>query len=1181
MRELFSKRPQPYYIYAPDYRRTSAGIRVMHMLCDALIRSGYEAYVTARLVSPELMTPRLTNEVLELHRSQGLEPVVVYPEIIDGNPLNGATVVRYLLNQPGFIEGNGQYGEDDLFFAYTRALLQPGMDEESLLYLPAPDLRIFTPPTQADKRIPGKVCYYQGRRGQGRIDPALLPPDAVEVTPQWPASWEELADLFQQCEYFYCAESSGMAGEAALCGCIGIIIPSEWAPHKLGENETKSHGVAWGLEPEELERARRTQPLLRESLLEHQRNFWVALDRFIKVTQAAAQERRSNAGKYQFQRWLAERIPTKRQSTLISQRFEQQPGPSFGLLVIDEEGSVEPLMTTIKSLSMERSLYASTHILAFTTGDVPKTSMEDKLHFIRIEPGNLVAQINAAVAASAFDWLMMVKAGAVFTPSGLMMVALELMDAPDCRAVYGDELQRIDQGNLGAALRPAFNLDMLLSFPAAMARHWLFRRDLFIAAGGFDAASVGALELDLLLRLVEQDGIAGLGHVPEPLLTCDAPRLCNEPAEQAAIQRHLQSRGYADAHVGSVMPGRYLIDYGHPQQASVSIVLAMSDQMEALQRCVDNLLEKTRYGHYELLIVDSTESSADGKAWLAGVEALKDEKVRVLHYPHSYSASAIANFAATAARGEYLLLLDSDTVVVREDWLEHLLNHAQRPEVGVVGGRLLYPDGKHHGAGLILGLNGPAAPAFANEPMHAAGYMQRLQLDQNFSAVAGACLMIRRSLFEEVGGMDETLFQTAFHDVDLCLKVREAGYLIVWTPHSVLMGGGGRNSPEFLQLRRKREVMEQDAFYSRWLPRLANDPAYNRCLSLNGKGFELEADSHLTWRPLTWRPLPVVLAHPADPWGCGNYRVIRPLRAMLRDGLVDGMLSEGLLQVVELERYNPDVIVLQRQIGDERLEAMRRIKQFSSAFTVYELDDYLPNLPLKSVHREHMPRDILKSLRRGLGFVDRFVVSTAPLAEAFAGLHADIRVVENRLPLEWWQGLQAKRRRGRKPRVGWAGGASHTGDLELIADVVKELAQEVEWVFFGMCPAVIRPYVHEVHAGVEIDAYPAALASLDLDLAVAPVEQNLFNECKSNLRLLEYGACGFPVVCSDLECYRGELPVTRVKNRFRDWVDAIRMHINDLDAAAEAGDRLRAAVHRDWMLEGAGLERWRDAWMPD
>lgn len=203
---------------------------------------------------------------------------------------------------------------------------------------------------------------------------------------------------------------------------------------------------------------------------------------------------------------------------------------------------------------------------------------------------------------------------------------------------------------------------------------------------------------------------------------------------------------------------------------------------------------------------------------------------------------------------------------------------------------------------------------------------------------------------------------------------------IVWTPHAVVMHEGSvsqkRIDPAAAEAKRQRFIGEQDAMYEKWLPALANDPAYNRNLSLNGRGFELETDLNLTWRPLTWRPLPVVLAHPADLWGCGNYRVIRPLRAMRRDGLVDGMLSDGLLQVVDLERYSPDVIVLQRQIGDERLEAMRRIQRLSRAFIVYELDDYLPNLPMKSLHREHMPKDILGSLRRGLSFVDRFVVST-------------------------------------------------------------------------------------------------------------------------------------------------------------------------------------------------------------
>ena len=287
------------------------------------------------------------------------------------------------------------------------------------------------------------------------------------------------------------------------------------------------------------------------------------------------------------------------------------------------------------------------------------------------------------------------------------------------------------------------------------------------------------------------------------------------------------------------------------------------------------------------------------------------------------------------------------------------------------------------------------------------------------------------------------------------------------------------------------------------------------------------------------------------------------------------------MHVTDLERYDPDVIILQKQIGDDRFDAMRRMQAFSRAFKVYELDDYLPNLPVKSVHRAQMPKDILKSMRRALGYVDRFVVSTQALADACSGLHNDIRVIENCLPPAWWKGLATVRSRSGKPRVGWAGGIGHTGDLEMIADVVLALADEVDWVFMGMCPDKLRPAVKEVHEGVDISVYPRALAALNLDLAVAPLEENLFNECKSNLRLLEYGACGFAVVCSDVRSYQGNLPVTRVKNRYRDWVDAIRMHVADLDATARAGEALHLQVMRDWMLEGDNLIAWQRAWLPD
>ena len=151
----------------------------------------------------------------------------------------------------------------------------------------------------------------------------------------------------------------------------------------------------------------------------------------------------------------------------------------------------------------------------------------------------------------------------------------------------------------------------------------------------------------------------------------------------------------------------------------------------------------------------------------------------------------------------------------------------------------------------------------------------------------------------------------------------------------------------------------------------------------------------------------------------------------------------------------------------------------------------------------------------------------------------------------------------------------------MISDVVKDLANEVEWVFMGMCPDVWRPYVQEFHPGVSIERYPAKLASLNLDLALAPLEDNLFNRCKSNLRLLEYGICGFPVICSDIQPYRCDLPVTRVRNRYKEWVDAIRAHLQDLDATSAMGDALQARVRSEWMLKGENLLAWRNAWLPD
>ncbi|SBV36093.1 putative glycosyltransferase protein [uncultured Stenotrophomonas sp.] len=784
------------------------------------------------------------------------------------------------------------------------------------------------------------------------------------------------------------------------------------------------------------------------------------------------------------------------------------------------------------------------------------------------------ASLNAAVNDWDVDWIVVAEAGTEFTMGGLTLLLLELASAvPELHALYADEWYRDDTGTLAPVMRPDFNLDLLLGNPSMLSGHWIFRREAVLAAGGFDPEAGDAAELDLILRLVQQGGFDGIKHLPEPLLTCTPPRF-DAQTQKNAITRHLHARGYANAEVESIGSGLYRIGYNHGQQPPVSLVVIVSANttLASLERCVVSLLEKTGYPNYELLLIDNGAAS-NVSQWVQQVETLAAGRVRAFAFDPPLAHSAACNVAATQAAGDYLLFLRPEVAALQPQWLDELLNHGLRPEVGVVGAKTISADGKITHAGLVPGLTSSGGRAFAGSPMDAPGYMNRLQVAQSYSAVADSCLLIDKTLFMELDGFDHATFADEGADVDLCLRARQLGYLTIWTPQALLL-----HSVEAKPL----PEAANDALLERWLPALAHDPAYNPSLRLDVPGGFRLGESDFSWQPLPWRPIPRVLAHPADPWGSGHYRIIQPFEALKTAGQAEGALYATLLDTVEQARIDPDVVVLQRRVSDDELDCMRRMPRFSRALKVFELDDYLPNLPAKNIHREHMPRDILRGLRRAFALVDRLVVSTPALAEAFAGMHPDIRIASNRLPPSWWKSLPAPQRNtGPKPRVGWAGGLSHTGDLEMIAGVITELAGEVDWVFLGMCPEQLRPHVAEFHPGVDITVYPRMLARLNLDLAIAPLEQNRFNECKSNLRLLEYGACAVPVVCSDIRPYRDDdLPVTRIRNRHRDWVGAIRDHLADATARAAAGDALRAVVQRDWMLAEAGLEEWRAAWLP-
>lgn len=1170
-RSLYTKRPNPYYIMAPRWYRASAGIRVVHMLCDALVRSGQEAYIHTTSANPELMTPPLTHDVFKFHEDHGSEPIVVYPEVVSGNPLGGNVVVRYLLNRPGFIDGDGQFDGDDLVFAFARDLLPHGAPQDRVLFLPPFDMRVFCPPEDPAKRIPGKVCYYQGRGGQTTIDPALLREDSVQITRDYPQSWEALADLFQQCEYFYCTESSALAGEAALCGCISVVVPNRWAPRAIGENETQGLGVAWGNTPEQIQWARDTVPRFRERMIQQEQEFWLALDHFIDVTQTAARDFQSRPKGHAIRQWMQARALSEVQHGLILRHTAQQPLPTLALIVMDDVGDPIRLTRTLKSIRELIGPLVSTRIL-IVAPDISGVEPDEGLYAVEVDPARQPGQVNQWLLESAADWFMILNAGEELAPNGVLMTLLEIAAAPQCAAVYGDEIVREPDGGLNLKFRTDFNLDLLLSCPQGLVGHWFYRRSTWQRMGGFAADFAQAFELEFILRLVEEQGLESIGHVNEPLLTTDALPLRDNPWEPDTIRRHLLARGYPLAQVFTLRPGCYEVDYGHMSQAQVSVLILVDSDLAAAQRCLDSVMSNTSYTGYDILLLDRGNTDPQIQAWLQGVEKLQSPTLNVLRFPASCSPDTVRNQAALMTDSPVLLFMADAVMATGGPWLENMLNHALRPEVGCVAPKLIGVDRKIASAGLLLGYGGLVGSPFLGMPLDAAGYMNRLDVDQNYAALSGQCLMLRREVFLAAGGFDEHI--APWSDVDLCLKVHQSGRLNVWTPRAQLI----TCAPQTAQATAEQE----NRFYGRWLKLLANDPSYNLNLSLReSAAFEL-ADATLTWRPLAaFRPLPVVLAHPAEGVGRADHRVVQPLRAMHEQGLIEGLLSPHMLSVVDLQRYDPDVIVFQEQTRDAQLRSMLRIKQFSRAFKVYDLQAYLPGAPAKTQEHAHAAEDVWTELRHAGSFVDRLIVSSDAMAQTFAGLNADIRVLKDRLDPALWCNLNSARNHGAKPRLGWVGSFTELSDLAVIEDLIRDLAHQVEWVFLGACPDNLRPFVHEFHSEVDPHVFPAKLASLNLDLALLPRADTLYNRCRGHQRLLEFGICGVPVICSDLECHRGDLFVKRVRNSTHDWLEAIRAHLHEADGRAQLGDHLGMQIRQHWMLEGQGLDEWKNAWLPE
>lgn len=881
-----------------------------------------------------------------------------------------------------------------------------------------------------------------------------------------------------------------------------------------------------------------------------------------------------------YQQWLQARRFSDAQRRQLPQVLAAWPRqPRIVVLVLDLEGDRAELQATLDSLAGQ--IYERHACRVFSA--LPVSSGGAATSFLRLEQ-DWVAQLNHEVATLAEDdWVYLLRAGDRVSESALLVLAERIALFPGLACLYSDEATWHDGQSQEPVFKPDFNIDLFRSYPY-VGRTLAFSCSALKALDGFDPAFAELAPHDLLWRLMEARGPQVIGHIAEvqvqsafgyaQWMSSAVVLEHNGPV----VQAHLTRLGIEHQLHQGALALLNRVQYLHAEKPLVSIVVACADDLGSLQQCVQSIIEQTTYPRYEVVVVAGGEVDPATAAWLAAMADIGGGILRVLRLPMRGDECALFDRAARQVGGEYLLRLSAQLRVTQPDWLDEMLQHAQRPEVGVVGAKIIDRFDQVLEAGRVLGVGQAAGPAFAGEDAHARGYLQRLQSVQNWSAVSGDCLLIRKSLWQDLGGLRSQQFSVGLCELDLCLRVTGEGYLVVWTPY-VHMRALPSEGPAKGLARPDNQIQ---AFVDQWLPRLIQDPAYNPNLNLTVANFAVEPTIRGSWNPLCARIVPSVLCLPINASAVGHYRVIQPFIELEGAGRVIGHVAHESPNTVQLARMNPDVVVLQLRHTAGTAQDIERIARISSARRVFEIDDYVLAAPSKNSHARNKPADIEQHLRRSISLCDRVVVTTQALANALSSMHRDIRVVPNTLAPHLWTGLQSLRATSSKPRIGWGGGTSHGGDLEVIAEVVRELAAHVEWVFFGMCPDNLLPYVHEFHPAIGLHDYPRKLASLNLDLALAPLEQHIFNDCKSNLRLLEYGACRYPVVCSDTEAYRGDLPCTRVRsNSTDDWLQAIRMHLSDPVASYKMGDELHERVMRDYVLRGDALRAWERGWLDD
>ena len=453
--------------------------------------------------------------------------------------------------------------------------------------------------------------------------------------------------------------------------------------------------------------------------------------------------------------------------------------------------------------------------------------------------------LNSALTIASGSWIALIEPNDCICPHTLLYVVTHVARHPSARLIYTDE-DKMDVR--GRRCEPYFkcdwNPDLFLSqnFLGGLIA---YERTLVQSVSGFRNEFEGALDYDLSLRCIERINCEQIHHIPRVLYyrRMNSARstpiyLANQvdrDSARRALQEHHARRNSA-ARVECTEFGfrtHYPLPHNPPM---VSLIIPTRNGYHLLKQCVDSITKLGTYPNYEIIIVDNDSDDPDILNYFQSLS--KTPNITVVEDKRPFNYSALNNRAAAIAKGELIGLINNDIEVITPGWLEEMVSHAIRPNIGAVGCKLLYPDDTLQHGGVVLGIGPCAGHAHKGFPRNSPGYFGRANLVSNFSAVTAACLVVRKSVFDQVGGLNETDLAVAFNDVDFCLRLRTAGYHNIWTPYAELYHHesatrGGDSTPT----QKQRLLAEQSYMKSKWKDWIDNDPAYNTNLSRENENF--------------------------------------------------------------------------------------------------------------------------------------------------------------------------------------------------------------------------------------------------------------------------------------------------------------------------------------------------------